>query len=297
MMDSQEPVVYIKTIRAIADEIGVSKQAVFKKINRQPLSTELMGLTATVDGRLMVSVDGERLIKQAFCIGSTGSDCQPSTKTVNHQPSTDNLVDGRLIASVDGERLIKQAFCIGSTGSDCQPSTKTVNHQPSTDNLVDGEVDGRLIASVDGLRSENEKEKSRKNLTESARNENSVEKDEVVFLRQQIEQMNDQLLRRDTMIESLNRELEKEREHNREKDRQLLDTLSKLAETQAVLAVGQSAEKQKALAETLIEGQQMMDGEHREQSEPIAKDFEEEFHDESKKQGLLQRIWAVITNK
>ena len=164
MMDSQEPVVYIKTIRAIADEIGVSKQAVFKKINRQPLSTELMGLTATVDGRLMVSVDGERLIKQAFCIGSTGSDCQPSTKTVNHQPSTDNLVDG--------------------------------------------EVDGRLIASVDGLRSENEKEKSRKNLTESARNENSVEKDEVVFLRQQIEQMNDQLLRRDTMIESLNRELE-----------------------------------------------------------------------------------------
>ena len=81
--------------------------------------------------------------------------------------------------------------------------------------------------------------------------------DEVAFLREQIR-------RQDTMIESLNKELEKEREHNREKDRQLLDTLTKLAETQAVLAVGQSAEKQKALAETLIEGQQMMDGEHRE---------------------------------
>ena len=114
--------------------------------------------------------------------------------------------------------------------------------------------------------------------------------DEVAFLREQVR-------RQDTMIESLNKELEKEREHNREKDRQLLDTLSKLAETQAALAVGQSAEKQKALAETLIEGQQMMDGEHREQSELIEKDFEEEFHDESKKQGLLQRIWAVITNK
>ena len=72
--------------------------------------------------------------------------------------------------------------------------------------------------------------------------------------------MNDQLSRRDTMIDSLNRELEKEREHNREKDRQLLDTLTKLAETQAALAAGQSAEKQKALAETLIEGKQMMDG-------------------------------------
>ena len=114
--------------------------------------------------------------------------------------------------------------------------------------------------------------------------------DEIAFLREQIR-------RQDTMIESLNKELEKEREHNREKDRQLLDTLTKLAETQAALAVGQSAEKQKALAETLIEGQQMMDGEHREQSEPIAKDFEEEFHDESKKQGILQRIWAAITNK
>lgn len=114
--------------------------------------------------------------------------------------------------------------------------------------------------------------------------------DEIAFLREQIR-------RQDTMIESLNKELEKEREHNREKDRQLLDTLAKLAETQAALAAGQNAEKQKALAETLIEGQQMMDGEHKEQLEPIEKDFEEEFHDESKKQGLLQRIWAAITSK
>ena len=114
--------------------------------------------------------------------------------------------------------------------------------------------------------------------------------DEIAFLREQIR-------RQDTMIESLNKELEKVREHNREKDRQLLDTLSKLAETQAALAAGQNAEKQKALAETLIEGQQMMDGEHKEQPEPIEEDFEEGFQKESKKQGLLQRIWAAITNK
>lgn len=56
----------MKTIREIADEIGVSKQAVFKKIKREPLSTSLRGLTSTVDGRLTVSVDGEKLIKQAF---------------------------------------------------------------------------------------------------------------------------------------------------------------------------------------------------------------------------------------
>lgn len=108
--------------------------------------------------------------------------------------------------------------------------------------------------------------------------------DEVAFLREQIR-------RQDTMIESLNKELEKEREHNREKDRQLLETLSKLAETQAALAAGLNAEKQKALAEKLIEGQQMVDEERKEQIEPIAN------VDESKKRGLLQRIWTAITNK
>lgn len=55
-----------KTIKEIAEEIGVSKQAVFKKMKREPLSTSLQGFTTTVDGRLMVSVDGEKLIKQAF---------------------------------------------------------------------------------------------------------------------------------------------------------------------------------------------------------------------------------------
>ena len=99
------------------------------------------------------------------------------------------------------------------------------------------------------------------------------------------------------MIESLNKELEKEREHNREKDRQLLDTLAKLAETQATLAAGQNAEKQKALAETLIEGQQMMVEDLKESPGTTEIDFDEEFIDEPQKRGLLQRIWAAFTNK
>lgn len=56
----------MKTIRQIANELGVSKQAIFKKIKKEPLSTSLQGLMETVDGRLTVSVDGEKLIKQAF---------------------------------------------------------------------------------------------------------------------------------------------------------------------------------------------------------------------------------------
>ena len=238
-MELQETVAYIKSIREIADEIGVSKQAVFKKINRQPLSTELMGLTATVGGKLMVSVDGERLIKRAFCVDNAGLNRQPST--VNRQPSTVNHVDGRIV--------------------------------------------GCAI------------ENARENLDGSVQKEDYGEKNEIDFLRQQIEIMNNQMLQRDAMIESLNKELEKEREHNREKDRQLLDTLSKLAETQVALAAGQNAEKQKALAETLIDGQQMIEKDCRETLEVTENDFEDEFRDEPKKHGFWQRIWAAIANK
>ena len=99
----------MKTIRQIADEIGVSKQAVFKKIKREPLSTSLQGLTATVDGRLMVEVDGEKLIKQAF------SENAPSTTDNQLTGAVDGLVDApstknaEKTAEVDGVISVLQA--------------------------------------------------------------------------------------------------------------------------------------------------------------------------------------------
>ncbi len=125
---------------------------------------------------------------------------------------------------------------------------------------------------------------------------------EIEFLRQQILSMNEQIASRDAQIRqqgeviiSLNRELEKEREHNRDKDRQLMDTLSKLAETQAALAVGQSAEKQKALAETLIEGQQKMDS----YSESAEYEDEGELEQEipAPKISWLRQVWSAFTRK
>ena len=99
----------MKTIRQIADEIGVSKQAVFKKIKHEPLSTSLQGLTATVDGRLMVEVDGEKLIKQAFYENA------PSTTDNQLTGAVDGLVDGastkneEKTAEVDGVVSVLQA--------------------------------------------------------------------------------------------------------------------------------------------------------------------------------------------
>ena len=56
----------MKTIRQIAEEIGVSKQAIFYRIKKPPLSTALQPFTSKLDGVLVVSFDGETLIKQAF---------------------------------------------------------------------------------------------------------------------------------------------------------------------------------------------------------------------------------------
>ena len=95
-----------KTVKEIAAEIGVSKQAIFKKMKREPLSTGLQGLTTTVDGRLMVSVDGEKLIKQAF-LGH-----EPSTTDNQLTVEVDGLVDGpstkleEKTAEVDGENRL-----------------------------------------------------------------------------------------------------------------------------------------------------------------------------------------------
>ena len=94
------------------------------------------------------------------------------------------------------------------------------------------QVDGSFTATVDG------------SFTPSF---TPPEDSEIIFLRGQ--------------VEKLQTELEKEREHNREKDKQLLDTLNKLAESQAALAAGQAADKQKALAEKIIEGKQQFSDE------------------------------------
>lgn len=87
---------------------------------------------------------------------------------------------------------------------------------------------------------------------------NSDRDKEILFLRSQ--------------VELLQQELQLERQHNREKDKQLLDTLT-------ALAAGQTADKQKALATTLIEGQQLI-------SNPSGTTTEE-----NKKPGLLTRLF------
>lgn len=56
----------MKTIRQIADEIGVSKQAIQKRIAREPLYTKIQKYISTNAGVKYIDVYGENAIKEAF---------------------------------------------------------------------------------------------------------------------------------------------------------------------------------------------------------------------------------------
>ena len=84
-----------KTIKQIADGIGVSKQAVFKKIKKEPLSTSLQRFMQTVDGTVYISVDGETLVKSAF------DKQQSSTVDDNKATTSDNQVYDMLKTTIE----------------------------------------------------------------------------------------------------------------------------------------------------------------------------------------------------
>ena len=55
----------LKTIKELADEIGVSKQAVWQKIKKEP-SIDLRQFTSKKGNTVYVDVDGQKVIKNAF---------------------------------------------------------------------------------------------------------------------------------------------------------------------------------------------------------------------------------------
>lgn len=96
----------MKTIAQIAAEIGVSKQAVHKKMKQEPLSTSLRRLTSTIGNAVVVSVDGEKLIKQAFSgskssTSTTNSTTEMVVEVDDFINENDNQLTANLLAQVD----------------------------------------------------------------------------------------------------------------------------------------------------------------------------------------------------
>ena len=80
----------LKTIKEIADEIGVSKQAVWQKIKKES-SIDLRQFTSKKGNTVYVDVDGQKVIKNAFF-----------NKTSTKKRQQKVFVDDNVNNSVDG---------------------------------------------------------------------------------------------------------------------------------------------------------------------------------------------------
>ena len=85
----------LKTIRELADELGVSKQAIWQKIKRDA-SIDLRQFTSTKGNTVYVDVDGQKAIKAMFSN-------DPSTR---YRQQKDDVDDNKKDA-VDGQDEVK----------------------------------------------------------------------------------------------------------------------------------------------------------------------------------------------
>jgi len=56
----------MKTIKQISEDLGVSKQSIQKRIAREPLHSRIQPYISTEQGTKFISIDGEKLIVEAF---------------------------------------------------------------------------------------------------------------------------------------------------------------------------------------------------------------------------------------
>ena len=99
-----------KTVSEIAREIGISRQALYKRIKAEPLSTELQPFTSRVDGILYISADGEELIVSACSSSSRvqgrvnradNVDCKLDCKPDNQVDSIQESLISQMSAEID----------------------------------------------------------------------------------------------------------------------------------------------------------------------------------------------------
>ena len=88
----------LKTIKELADEIGVSKQAVWQKIKKES-SIDLRQFTSKKGNTVYVDVDGQKVIKNAFFN-------KTSTKKRQQKVFVDDNVDNSVDDNPEGNEEI-----------------------------------------------------------------------------------------------------------------------------------------------------------------------------------------------
>lgn len=93
----------MKTVTQIANELGVSRQAIHKKIKQEPLSSRLKGFTTTVGNGLQFTKDGETLIKSAFKENMLSN---TSTKHVNRKKPVNSSDVKKTSSNISTDKVV-----------------------------------------------------------------------------------------------------------------------------------------------------------------------------------------------
>ena len=139
-----------KTIRQIADEIGVTKQAIYKKFKlHSSIANNIKAYSFTVDRVKYYTAEGEKIIKSLF----TQETVDVSTKQLTSVNLTTNQVDrlthqltDELTGLQDDKIQIKSVFSDNSTP---QETVDVSTRQLTSDNLTTDQVDRSIFSTVD----------------------------------------------------------------------------------------------------------------------------------------------------
>jgi len=149
----------VKTIKQIADELGVSKQAVYKRYKGR-LKEQLLPYVHTVDGIVYIGEQGETLIKSdfgeptAYSGAHTGANTDIPLDTVIGILKSDNetlkselAVKNRQIDELSARLADTTAALVAAQQT---AATAQALHAGTMKQLVDGSTDGGATANERG---------------------------------------------------------------------------------------------------------------------------------------------------
>lgn len=108
-----------KMIKELADELGVSKQAVWQKIKKKS-PTDLHQFTSTKGNTVYVSVEGQKIIKSMF---EKDSSTKSSTNNVNLDDNELTFLR-ELVHDLQNEKKSSTNYLISNNNSPCRQTSR-----------------------------------------------------------------------------------------------------------------------------------------------------------------------------
>lgn len=226
----------IKTIAQIANEIGVSKQAVWQKIKREPLATNLSEFTQKIGNTVYISNDGISIIKNCFLknkIDETSIDInchqQNISETsidINNNKQENNPIKDK--SPLYHENTNKTSIDVNINQDKVDDTSIDINKHQHKDKETSIDFENSHEENIDKFEKDSNMDNINIDDNKHQLNKNKTSIDKVVdVLLLQIETLNKQ-------NENLSKELSDERKHSRE----LADKLAELATNAQKLHAG-----------------------------------------------------------